>query len=441
MGDTGMTENVTSYVLLVVFILSFIPLQVIPLKIPDVVTSFHYNSRVRYCKDIRRSVSVVKAASPVNKKTDLSNVDITNRAPRHTKNQHLRGKRKDDISNRSHSEKSDRGCSIRPKANPDIKSQLQYSRNGHAVLRQLLPIVPLQQLRALLYKYGQEQELEAWRQKVYVAADSDPVGAAKLVASCHSVADCQNELRRLLRSNEHVPLPFLQYFNTWRSYTAVYDVAKSLSEIAAIFMDVPSVRLYQDAVFWKRTGDGPTPWHTDARMAPFDTSHMITIWIPLQPVHHSGLIFCSKSHSDFALPYWNDVVAGEADKDSPWNKLEERYPSSQSCWDYMPLALGDVTVHSGWTLHCADAVPPLGTRANTQQEDRIALAITYVDAFAPIRNRDTHLSPKSDLEDLWSYKDWINDVPCNTRHWNHPRVPILWPDPSSFSYVAKSKRK
>ena len=33
-------------------------------------------------------------------------------------------------------------------------------------------------------------------------------------------------------------------------------------------------RLHLDAMFEKRPS--PTPWHTDARMAPFDTSNMLT---------------------------------------------------------------------------------------------------------------------------------------------------------------------
>ena len=314
---------------------------------------------------------------------------------------------------------------------PDIMTQLQYSRNGHAVIQQLLSPEPLQQLRAILMKYGQEQELAAWRQKVYVAADHDPQKAQALLesSSCRTIDDCKKQLQLLLRTDE-ICLPFLQYFNTWKTNSDVFDLAESLAGVAATFMDVTSVRLYQDAIFWKRSGDGPTPWHTDARMAPFDTSHIMTIWIPLQPVTQSGLIFCSKSHNDFALPYWNDVTTSENDPMSPWNHLEERYQSSaSSCCDYMPLALGDVTVHSGWTLHCADAfVPRIYTNRSTDV-DRMALAITYVDALAPIRDPNAHitLNNKSDKEDMWSYQDWIRDVPYNTSRWNHPLVPILWP--------------
>lgn len=337
-----------------------------------------------------------------------------------------------------------------PMKRPDISTQLHYARNGHAVVRQLLPIEPLQELRTTLVQYGRKQELAAWRQKVYVAADHDPLKAqALLESSCHTIDDCKKQLRLLLRT-EDVSLPFLQYFNTWRSNAAILDLAKALAKVAAVLMDVTSVRLYQDAIFWKRVGDGPTPWHTDARMAPFDTSHMVTIWIPLQPVHQSGLVFCSKSHNDFALPYWNDVTAAENDPMSPWNNLEDRYPST-GCVDYMPLDLGDVTVHSGWTLHCADALVPIDTKeslSSTQlpgprdDEDRMALAITYVDAFAPVRDPNSllMLNKKSDNEDLWSYQDWIHDVQYNTSQWDHPLVPILWSSVTNTGKRGSSQR-
>ena len=287
---------------------------------------------------------------------DLSRINIANEVPREKRDTRRSNDGTDFVASTNCTKSS-----ILPMNRPNILTQLQYSRNGHAVIRQLLRPEPLRQLRTVLVKYGQEQELAAWRQKVYVAADHDPQKAqALLESSCHTVDDCKKQLRLLLRTQE-VSLPFLQYFNTWKTHSAILDMAKSMAEVAAVLMDVTSVRLYQDAIFWKRIGDGPTPWHTDARMAHFDTSHMITIWIPLQPVTQSGLVFCSKSHNDFALPYWNDVSTAENYPNSPWNKLEERYPSS-ACCDYMPLALGDVTVHSGWTLHCADAFVPVNPK-------------------------------------------------------------------------------
>ena len=104
-------------------------------------------------------------------------------------------------------------------------------------------------------------------------------------------------------------LPFLQFFNTWRAKDSNAPTVRQLclspylAQAASILMDSPTVKLYQDSLFHKRAGDGWTPWHSDSRMAPFDTSKMITFWIPLQKVPTpenggTGLLFVNYSHSD-----------------------------------------------------------------------------------------------------------------------------------------------
>jgi ectoine hydroxylase-related dioxygenase (phytanoyl-CoA dioxygenase family) len=323
---------------------------------------------------------------------------------------------------------------------PDLTTQLDYARNGHAVMRHLLDPTLIQNLRGELWKHGTKRELQAWRQKVEVAADS-----TKRAAACHTVQDCRKELSQLGVPDDY--LPFLQFFNNWTSLPSVYhDVVLQLAETAAMLMDVESVRLYQDSLFWKRPGDGPTPWHTDARMAPFDTSNMVTLWIPLQavPKGGTGLIFCSKSHSDFSLPYWNPLDKADANPLSPWNALEERYhrndkgnDNDRHLVDYMPLQTGDVTAHAGWTLHCADGnlLAKNGSGGSggssskatkSQSNDRLALAVTYVDARAMVRE-DALTSSMGDNEDVWSYRDWVPHVPARTRNFVHERVPIVWP--------------
>jgi ectoine hydroxylase-related dioxygenase (phytanoyl-CoA dioxygenase family) len=323
---------------------------------------------------------------------------------------------------------------------PDLATQLEYARNGHAVIRNLVDASLLVNLRGKLWKFGKRRELDAWRQKVEVASNSQ-----SLAAACATVEACQHQLVQMGIMPSTVP--FLQHFHAWQSIPEVKDLACRLAQVAATLMDVPSLRLYQDSLFWKRPGDGPTPWHTDARMAPFDTSCMMTLWIPLQPIPVDGtaLLFCSKSHADFALPYWNPYdVATANDPKSAWNQLENRYgrySDKHLCVDYMPLALGDVTAHSGWTLHC--------TNPNvSESEHRLALAITYVDARAPVRSSNNinsnddvfsaHLADgdaKSDSEDRWSYKDWLPQVPKGSFDWDHALVPIVYP------YVSKRKQR
>jgi ectoine hydroxylase-related dioxygenase (phytanoyl-CoA dioxygenase family) len=299
--------------------------------------------------------------------------------------------------------------SVASAAEIDLATQLDYSRNGHAVLRNYVDASTLKKIRQELQILMAEGELQAWQQKVQVASDSP-----ELAASCKTVEDCQKKLEEL---GVVASLPFLQYFNTWRKLPVVEELAYSLAESASILLDIPSVRLYQDSVFWKRVGDGPTPWHCDSRMAPFDTSHFVTFWIPLQDVPRDGtaLLFCSKSHSDFALPYWNPI---ENEEDSEWNRLDRRYPKNPT--HYMPMKLSDLTVHSGWTLHCADGTSNGGT-------DRMALAISYVDARAELRSDALDDAGKGDNEDRLSYQDWAHSTPVRMPFEHHDMVPIVWP--------------
>lgn len=269
----------------------------------------------------------------------------------------------------------------------------------------------LKTIRKELQELMVEEEILAWRQKVQVASNSE-----KLASSCETVRECQAELKKLGITES---LPFLQHFNTFRRLKTVKALAFSLGEAASILLDVPKVRLYQDSVFWKRVGDGPTPWHVDARMAPFDTSHFVTFWVPLQDIPRDGtaLLFCSKSHNDFSLPYWNSIENAQ-DEHSEWKRLEHRYPKDPV--HYMPMKVGDLTVHSGWTLHCAD-----GAEGGTGV-DRMALAISFVDAKAELRPDSMDDKGLGDNEDRWSYQDWVHSVPPR-QPFLHEFVPIVWP--------------
>jgi ectoine hydroxylase-related dioxygenase (phytanoyl-CoA dioxygenase family) len=103
-------------------------------------------------------------------------------------------------------------------------------------------------------------------------------------------------------------IPFLQYFNVWREDEVVRSLSTSpeLAELASSLMRVRRVRLYQDSLFLKRVGDGCTNYHSDLRMAPFDTNDFVTFWIPLVdiPRFGSALVFVSGSHNDIALNFW-----------------------------------------------------------------------------------------------------------------------------------------
>lgn len=93
----------------------------------------------------------------------------------------------------------------------------------------------------------------------------------------------------------------------------------------------------------------------------------------------------------------------------------------------MPLNVGDITVHSGWTLHCADAADLI------EVKDRYAFSITFVDGNAEVRedvllvdNQTNADGSKGDMEDLWSYRSWVKEVEPRT-NFRHAAVPIVWP--------------
>ena len=193
-----------------------------------------------------------------------------------------------------------------------LQQQLDYARNGHAVLPSFIPHETIQQLKSEVIPYTNSHRLAAWRQKVEVqlASSSDDYyreNSQSIADSLDNIESCQDMLESL--GIERVDLPFLQYFNTWRATDSNTPTVRELclspylAQAASILMDSPTVRLYQDSLFHKRAGDGWTPWHSDARMSPFDTSRMITFWIPLQNVPTpegggTGLHFVNYSHSD-----------------------------------------------------------------------------------------------------------------------------------------------
>jgi hypothetical protein len=340
-----------------------------------------------------------------------------------------------------------------PSSPPEIslETQLDFCRHGHTVLRSFLPKALIANLRSELVPYAAKHALSAWRQKVEVQlADSTDEYHRNNVRSIVDNLTTAEECQELLESFGIDPfdgdLPFLQHFNIWRSSssnsdgennitptTIVRNVCLSpyLAHAASILLDAPSIRLYQDSLFHKRIGDGWTPWHSDARMAPFDTSKMISFWIPLQHVPlpedgGTGLLFVDGSHSDFALPFWNGVEGNEYDR------LENRY-GEEAVRHHMPLEVGSVTCHNGWTLHCADSAEFYGEDA----VDRFALSITYVDARAEVRedivssrmkeSDDAAAVAKGDNEDAWSFREWVGVVKPRISSFRNANVPIVWP--------------
>jgi len=224
----------------------------------------------------------------------------------------------------------------------------------------------------------------------------------KVAAACRTARDCMARLRPLERTGD---VGFLQYFNLHRKSAALRRAALSprFGFWAAQLLGTSRVRLYQDALFLKRPGDGTTTWHSDLSLSPFDTNAFLTMWIALTPIPAfggSGLTFAIGSHRDFALPFHGDPDAD----------LDGRYEVTEGG----ELRPGDATVHHGWTLHSAGGVPP------NASSPRMAWALSFVaDGVRLLRKR-----PDCEQEDAMSYEPWIGDIPIGAVV-DHPLVPLL----------------
>lgn len=132
---------------------------------------------------------------------------------------------------------------------------------------------------------------------------------------------------------------------------AQFVTSPRLGEIAARLMDADAVRFLNFYGFFKPAHAPPTPWHQDHSYVPIDTDQMLTIWSPLDDVtpEMGGLVYAEGSHGHGAL--------GEADA--------RRFRLIQGG----ALAAGDVSIHTGWLLHCA--------MANTTAHMREAFAVSY----------------------------------------------------------------
>jgi len=279
---------------------------------------------------------------------------------------------------------------------------LHYERNGHVCIRQAVDGFACNPMVRALTTEIMSRRLEAYRHRVAVLCPS--VNSKDIVTI--------DDAKRALKKHSKEDVGFLQTFNLHRddgSAAREYILSKRFAKIAADLLGCEKVRIYQSCVFVKEPGFAETNWHSDLNMVPLDTNEFITLWIPLRPLDEddAALHFASKSHRDFALPYWRTVAGMESD-------LESRYDIDT----YDELDLGDLTAHHGFTLHWS---PP-------QPEDsapRYALSICYfADGAKRLDARNLRRAPHE--EDLWSYESWLKDIKPGSRA-RHPQLPLVWP--------------
>jgi len=280
---------------------------------------------------------------------------------------------------------------------------IKFLRDGHVVTRGLLaPDLVEHELKPSVLEMYEANQLQTWQHKVRVYVGDTP-------SPPETVAECQ----KLLHNVPADTIPFMQLFNLWYGSEGARSVALApeLGRVAATLLGCSAVRVYQDSLFVKRRGDGPTSWHSDLNMAPFDTNDFITCWIPLQPVPEqeaggSGLSYASGSHRDVALPFWSDPC--ETD-------LSDRY---EDVVDHGAFAVGDCAWHHGWCLHSAPG--------NALGETRYAYTVSFVRDGARLLQSEGHVR-YPDNEDDAVYATWIDDIGWGGRA-EHTLLPLTWYD-------------
>mmetsp|Transcript_42665 Transcript_42665/g.84095 ORF Transcript_42665/g.84095 Transcript_42665/m.84095 type:complete len:506 (-) Transcript_42665:24-1541(-) len=274
----------------------------------------------------------------------------------------------------------------------DAAALLDFERNGHCVTRGLFTAQEVSLFQGDVRTAFGRKEREAWVHSARIMLGDEAVYDPN---TGEPLLETSEQCREALEARD-IPISFLQVFNSWRDDKVVEALCTSprLARTAAQLLGVPRVRLYQDAMFMKRPNDGPTAWHSDLLMAPFDTNKFVTCWVPLDEVPSpeeggTGLVFASGSHVDFALPFWSNA------HDNAESDFSGRYQVA----DHGKLKVGDATWHHGWTLHSAPPNDPwhgvsdaeweladedegfaneLEVRVMTNERSRLALAVSFV---------------------------------------------------------------
>lgn len=168
-----------------------------------------------------------------------------------------------------------------------------------------------------------------------------------------------------------------------------FVLSSRLGRIAADLMQVEAVRLFRDQSYFKGPDGANTPWHQDAYFMPLDNENILTMWIPLTDITPDLAPMNYVTGSNRA-----GYMGTSNGDDASMDRFEDEVRAKGfEVFNYGAFEVGDVAVHSAWTLH--------SSRSNTSPRMREAVVIVYFADGARLAE-DTILAPGSPPQEFYA---------------------------------------
>ena len=210
------------------------------------------------------------------------------------------------------------------------------------------------------------------------------------VLTLGAVIRLRRELIKLLEEAYNTSLDggmrdrFLSLDMAWLDNPIVreYVLSPRIGKICAGLLSVPSVRLYHDNILSKEPGCGRTPWHYDDHHFPLATDHVVTAWMPAQPIPVGmGPLSFAKPLSVFELV--KDIEFNKFDT-SYDRRITEVFKHKNVAVENGSFSIGEVSFHHNRSFHTA--------AANLTNQSRVVLASTYFVDGARVVDQPTMVS-------------------------------------------------